>query len=70
MDMFPDKDIVFLDSDAVVRRYPVLFDELSRKREYDLSAHFFRYSKESRNADALLAGTLGMQQGGSGQQRG
>ena len=68
MDMFPDKDIVFLDSDAVVRRYPVLFDELSRKREYDLSAHFFRYRPESGDADELLAGTLWIQNGGIGRQ--
>jgi hypothetical protein len=58
MDMFPDKDIVFLDSDAVVQRDPTLFDELSKSRAYDLSAHFFQYSQRSGGALELLSGTL------------
>lgn len=66
MDMFPDKDIVFLDSDAVVKQYPVLFDELSRNKDYDLSAHFFKYQPESGDADELLSGTLWIQNGAMG----
>lgn len=58
MDMFPDKDIVFLDSDAIVRRDPVLFDQLSRSHAYDLSAHFYQYSDKSGGALELLSGTL------------
>ncbi|MCK9601764.1 MAG: hypothetical protein M0R06_22160 [Sphaerochaeta sp.] len=66
MDMFPGKDIVFLDSDAVVKQYPVLFDELSRTHDYDLSAHFFKYQPESGDADELLSGTLWIQNGEMG----
>lgn len=60
-DRFPGKDIVFLDSDAIVRRYPVLFDSLSRSHKFDISAHFFNYRPESGDADELLSGTLWIQ---------
>jgi hypothetical protein len=55
---FRDKDIVFVDADAIIRRNPTLFDELSAKREYDISACFFKYDAKSGDADELLSGTL------------
>lgn len=64
--LFPGKDIVFLDSDAIVRRHPALFDELSAKHEYDLSAHFFKYDPKSGDADELLSGTLWIQNNAAG----
>lgn len=65
-DMFPGKDIVFIDADAIVRRPPVLFDELSARHQYDLSAHFFKYDPKSGDADELLSGTLWIQNGDVG----
>jgi len=65
-DLFPGKDIVFLDADAIVRRPPVLFDELSAKRAFDLSAHFFKYDPKSGDADELLSGTLWIQGNATG----
>ena len=56
-EMFPEKDIVFLDSDAVVRRRPVLFDELSKRDGYDIAARFRKY-KQSLISGSLLSGTL------------
>jgi len=64
--MFPDKDIVFLDADAVVRQRPVLFEQLSARRDYDLSAHFFKYDARSGDSDELLSGTLWIQNGEAG----
>ena len=55
---FPGKDIVFVDADAVFRKWPALFDELSEKREHDLSAHFYAYSPQSGDREELLSGTL------------
>lgn len=57
-DMFPGKDIVFLDADAKVRSMPVLFDELSTHHRYDLSAHFYHYQPRSGHHDELLSGTI------------
>lgn len=57
-DLFPDRDIVFIDADAIVRSRPVLFDELSAEQEYDIAAHFFQYTFER---DELLSGTLWIQ---------
>lgn len=51
MDEFTDKDIVFIDADAVVRSYPTLFDELSERRVSDIAVHFLRDVE-------LLSGTL------------
>jgi len=65
-DMFPGKDIVFLDADAIVRRDPVLFDELSKRKDYDLSAHFFKYDPRSGDPDELLSGTLWIQNNETG----
>lgn len=56
-DMFPDKDIVFIDSDGIVQKYPVLFDTLSKKREHDIAAHFHQYPT-SVDGGSLLSGTL------------
>jgi len=55
---FPDKDIVFVDADAIIHRWPALFDELSTKAVYDVSACFFSYTKRSGDKDELLSGTL------------
>ena len=60
-DMFPDRDIVFLDSDAVVRSWPILFDGLSKRHEYDMSAHFYSYLPHSGDREELLSGTLWFQ---------
>ena len=56
-DMFPGMDIVFVDSDALIRKRPVLFDELSRTGEYDIAAHFHPYNG-SVQGGSLLSGTL------------
>lgn len=56
--MFPDRDIVFLDADAIVRQYPKLFDQLSKEKKYHIGAHFFRYLPRSGDPDELLSGTL------------
>lgn len=58
---FPGKDIVFVDADAVFRQWPALFDELSQKHEFDLSAHFYCYTPRSGDRDELLSGTLWIQ---------
>lgn len=65
-DDFPDRDIVFLDADAVVRRYPDLFDILSHDHTYDIAACFFKYRPESGDSDELLSGTLWVQNGDGG----
>jgi hypothetical protein len=55
---FPDKDIVFIDADGIVKKHPALFDELSQKHEHDMACHFFRYSFSN---EELLSGTLWFQ---------
>ncbi len=56
-DEFPGKDIVFVDADAVVRKYPELFDNLSTDpHQYDLAAHYFRWRDNAKLE--LLSGTL------------
>lgn len=65
-DMFPGKDIVFIDADGIVRQYPTLFDELSSHRRFDLSAHFFKYDPKSGDPDELLSGTLWIQNNETG----
>ena len=54
---YPDKDIVFVDSDAIIHRWPVLFDELSSDRRHDMAAHFHPYI-QSVGGGSLLSGTL------------
>ena len=51
MAYYPDRDIVFVDADAVVRSYPTLFDELSERRVSDIAVHFLADRE-------LLSGTL------------
>jgi hypothetical protein len=65
-DEFPDRDIVFLDADAVVRQYPKLFDVFSAEKKYDIAACFFKYRPESGDPDELLSGTLWIQNGEGG----
>lgn len=60
-DMFPKKDIVFIDADAVVRRYPELFDKLSEDHQYDVAAHFHPYRGNEIPGGSLLSGTLWFQ---------
>jgi hypothetical protein len=56
-DEFPDKDIVFVDADAVVHKYPGMFDKLStRPHQFDLAAHYFRWRESAQQE--LLSGTL------------
>jgi hypothetical protein len=54
---FPNKDIVFVDSDAIIRQYPELFDRLSLKGQYHMAAHFHCYP-QSVPGGSLLSGTL------------
>jgi len=56
-DLFPDKDIVFIDADGIVRRHPALFDKLSADRTHDVAAHFHPYQQGLRGG-SLLSGTL------------
>lgn len=49
-------DVVFIDADARIRSYPILFDELSAAKEFDIAAHFFMQSRLERGE--LLSGTL------------
>lgn len=51
MDRYPECPIVQLDADAVVWKYPILFDELSFHRQYDLAGHAL-------NGSEFLNGTL------------
>ena len=56
LDEFPDKNVVWVDCDAVFKRYPKLFDTL----DCDIAAHEFdcaRYYKGGRGTE-LLSGTL------------
>jgi hypothetical protein len=56
---FPKTDIVFIDADGVVRKYPVLFDELTASGAYDIAASFHQYmNRKSGDSDELLSGTL------------
>lgn len=57
LDKYPQKDIVFLDSDAIVRQYPELFDRLSFSGLHDMAAHFHAYP-QSVPGGSLLSGTL------------
>ena len=52
MDRYPEKAIVYVDADAVVRKYPALFDTIP---PCDLAAYFrdWRFAKNE-----LLSGTL------------
>lgn len=56
-DMFPNTDIVFIDSDGVVCKDPVEFTKLSRGHRYDVAAHFHQYSTSVKGG-SLLSGTL------------
>ena len=58
MEMYPDKDIVFIDADGVVRQDPVLFEGLSIDDQYHVAATFHKYAPESGDPDELLSGTL------------
>ncbi len=66
MDLHPHQDIVFVDADAVIRQYPLLFNELSRRHDFDISACFFKYRPESGDVDELLSGTLWIQNNDAG----
>ena len=57
LDKFQDHDIVFLDADAIVRQYPVLFNDLSFNGLHDMAAHFHAYP-QSVPGGSLLSGTL------------
>lgn len=51
MERYPDRPIVQLDADAVLWQYPILFDELSLRCQYDIAGHFL-------NGSEFLNGTL------------
>jgi hypothetical protein len=57
-DKYLDRDIVFVDADAIVRQYPVLFDDLSNGKDYDMAAHFHPYRGTRMHGGSLLSGTL------------
>ena len=50
MNEFPNKDVVWIDADAVIKKNPVLFSELTSE-DYDICCHFYRGRE-------LLTGTL------------
>ena len=58
LNKFPDKNIIWIDCDAELKRYPALFDEL----DCDVAAHEFRRGLyQPRHKDTppeLLSGTL------------
>jgi len=59
LDIHANKNIVFLDADAEVLKYPALFDEIPE--EYSIAAHYLDRGKWYRNGDIskeLLSGTL------------
>jgi hypothetical protein len=60
-DLYPDKDIVFIDADGVVQKYPTLFDKLSEDHAHDIAAHFHPYKGTNINGGSLLSGTLWIQ---------
>jgi len=51
------EDIVFIDADAIIRKRPVLFDELSASGDYDIAFHRFSQSRLDPGKE-LLSGTL------------
>jgi hypothetical protein len=57
MKMFPDKDIVFVDADAIVKENPLLFDKLSSEKKHHVAACYHEY-RESLSGGSLLSGTL------------
>jgi len=57
MSDYPDKDIVFVDADAIIHRRPELFDKLSEMRRHEVGAHFHPYM-QSVGGGSLLSGTL------------
>lgn len=44
-----NEDIVFIDADAVLLKYPVLFDEIPK--EYDIAVHYLDWYKHWRNVE-------------------
>jgi len=58
LDEFKDRDIVFVDADAIIKRSPFLFTKLSEREEHHIAAHFYEYSPRSGDANELLSGTL------------
>ncbi len=48
---FPDKDIVFIDADATVERYPALFDEIGN--DYDLACHYLDFGRWYNKPDKI-----------------
>lgn len=61
-DLFPGKDIVFLDADAVVQKHPALFDALSEGDKYDIAVFYHAASGLERNE--LVANTMWYQNNG------
>ena len=57
MEMFPNKDVVFVDSDAIINKQPDMFDQLSKEKLYDIAAAFHTYY-QSVSTGSLLSGTL------------
>lgn len=53
----PGTDIVFIDADAVIRQWPILFDGLSVAQTYDIAFHRFKQSRLDPGKE-LLSGTL------------
>jgi len=43
LDMFPDKNIVYLDADCSIKAYPSLFNEIPE--EYDMGVHYLDLKK-------------------------
>ena len=61
LEKYPDKDIVFIDADAVIHTFPSLFYEIPKK--YDIAVHYLDWYKFWRNIEGetkreLLTGTM------------
>jgi hypothetical protein len=52
LNIYPDQAIVYLDADAIVRSFPILFDEI----DADIAVHY--YDNKKRNFKELLSGTI------------
>lgn len=56
LNAFPSLDVVFIDADAIIRKNPVLFDELSESDAFDIA--IFRLAKRGIEPNELVASTI------------
>jgi hypothetical protein len=53
-----DCDIVWLDADAVVFQYPILFDELNKRNDFNICIHKHDPRWKKRPTGEMLSGTI------------